>query len=417
MRILHTADWHLGDRLGGVDRTADIRRAVERVAAYCKEERVDVCLVAGDIFSDRHPRDRIQDSIEHLAATFEEFLLGGGTVLALTGNHDNEAFCQTLKQMMRLAAPAPVLRGDLVAGGRWYLATGPTFLRLKDGDAEVQFVLMPYPTISRYVGKQELHISSVEEKHRILHAALLSRLREIQSSRKFSSILPTVFAAHAFVGGAMLPHRFRITEHEDIVFSASEMPTDWAYVAFGHLHRPQCIQGMPHVRYSGSIERLDMGERGDSKQVVVVEIGRRGRLAEPIGLPLAATPFYDVKITNPQQELPHLRQRYPEAAQALVRYHVTFNPGRDNLNEILTEVNRVFPRWYDRTWTRSGGFQRKAEKLEITSAPHPEPSEPEAFTASFHDTVMDYLRFELNGNGDREEVLKLAEKLLAEESG
>ena len=360
MRILHTADWHLGDRLGGVDRTADIRRAVERVAAYCKEHRIDVCLVAGDIFSDRHPRDRIQDSIEHLAATFEEFLLSGGTVLALTGNHDSESFCQTLKQMMRLAAPAPIRRGDLVAGGRWYLATGPTFLRLKDADdSEVQFVLMPYPTICRYVSNQELHISSVGEKHRILHAALLSRLREIQSSCKFSSILPTVFAAHAFVGGAVLPHRFRITEQEDIVFSAAEIPTDSAYVALGHLHRPQCIQGRAHVRYCGSIERLDMGERGDSKQVVVVEIGRRGRLAEPIGLPLAATPFYDVKITNPQQELPHLRQRYPEAAHALVRYHVTFNPGRDNLNEILTEVNRVFPRWYDRTWTPREAFKER----------------------------------------------------------
>ena len=101
-----------------------------------------------------------------------------------------------------------------------------------------------------------------------------------------------------------------------------------------------------------------------------------------------------------------------------MRYHVTFNPGRDNLNEILTEVNRVFPRWYDRAWTRSGGFQRKAEQLEITSAPQPElleTPEPGSFIASFHDTVMHYLRFELTGNGDREEVLKLAEKLVAEE--
>lgn len=126
----------------------------------CIEERVDVCLVAGDIFSDRHPRDRIHDSIEHLAATFEEFSLGGGSVVALTGNHDNESFCQTLKQVMRLASPAPIRRGDLVSGGRWYLATEPSFLRLKDvNNVEVQFVLMPYPTITRYLGNRELHFS------------------------------------------------------------------------------------------------------------------------------------------------------------------------------------------------------------------------------------------------------------------
>ena len=51
MRILHTADWHLGDRLGRIDRTADLRTAVERVAAHCQEHRVDVLLVAGDLFS------------------------------------------------------------------------------------------------------------------------------------------------------------------------------------------------------------------------------------------------------------------------------------------------------------------------------------------------------------------------------
>src|SRR5690349_10805469 len=52
MKILHTADWHLGDRLGRIDRTEDLRRAVERVARYCGEHQVDVLLVAGDLFSE-----------------------------------------------------------------------------------------------------------------------------------------------------------------------------------------------------------------------------------------------------------------------------------------------------------------------------------------------------------------------------
>ena len=56
MRILHTADWHLGDRLGRQDRTDDLRRAVERVAGYCNSEKVDVLLVAGDLFSELAPR-------------------------------------------------------------------------------------------------------------------------------------------------------------------------------------------------------------------------------------------------------------------------------------------------------------------------------------------------------------------------
>src|SRR5262245_52926329 len=84
MRILHTADWHLGDRMGRIDRTDDLRKAVERVADCCHQENVDVLLVAGDLFSELSRPDALRDSIEHLQATFEKFLLGGGTILAIT---------------------------------------------------------------------------------------------------------------------------------------------------------------------------------------------------------------------------------------------------------------------------------------------------------------------------------------------
>src|SRR5207237_6216607 len=88
MRILHTGDWHLGDRIGprGVDRTDDLRRNVERIAKYCDEEQIDVLLVAGDLFSDKLDRQRdIGDTVKHLSDTFAPFLRRGGTIVALTG--------------------------------------------------------------------------------------------------------------------------------------------------------------------------------------------------------------------------------------------------------------------------------------------------------------------------------------------
>src|SRR5215831_14749019 len=173
MRILHTADWHLGDRLGRIDRTADLRRAVERVAAYCAQHEVEVLLIAGDLFSEMARPDNLRASIEHVQQTFQPFLLGGGTILALTGNHDNENFCQTLRLVMTLAAPASDEPGSLHPPGRLYLATNPTFLRLagRDGE-EAQFILMPYPTPTRYLRDEEMQrYASLEEKNRHLQAA------------------------------------------------------------------------------------------------------------------------------------------------------------------------------------------------------------------------------------------------------
>ena len=64
MKILHTADWHLGDRLGRQDRTEDLQRAVEHVAALCEEHEVEVLLVAGDLFSELSRPDSLRASIE-----------------------------------------------------------------------------------------------------------------------------------------------------------------------------------------------------------------------------------------------------------------------------------------------------------------------------------------------------------------
>src|SRR5436305_670196 len=122
MRILHTADWHLGDRLGRIDRTDDLRRAVERIAGYCTSEKVDVLLVAGDLFSELAGPDGLREAVRHLQSVFEGFLRGGGTILSMTGNHDKETFCQTLRHAMSLAAPLSDRPGAVAPPGRLYLA-------------------------------------------------------------------------------------------------------------------------------------------------------------------------------------------------------------------------------------------------------------------------------------------------------
>ena len=185
MKILHTGDWHLGDRLGRIDRTDDLRRAVERVAGYCTQHQVDVLLVAGDVFSELARPDGLREAIRHVQETFQPFLREGGTILALTGNHDNETFCQTLCHAMSLAAPVADEPGTLALPGRFYLATHPTFLRLADrrDGYPVQFLFLPYPTPARYLDKEEWQrYHSVEEKNQHLQTACTAALARLRAS-------------------------------------------------------------------------------------------------------------------------------------------------------------------------------------------------------------------------------------------
>jgi DNA repair protein SbcD/Mre11 len=407
MRVLHTADWHLADRLGRIDRTEDLRRAVERVAGYCREEEVDVLLVAGDLFSELAGPEALRESVRHLQEVFADFLRRGNTILTLTGNHDKENFCQTLRHAMSLAAPLGETPGDTVPPGRLYLATEPTLLRLPDpaGGIPVQFLLMPYPTPTRYLADESAQrYQGLDEKNRHLMAAFTNRLRELTQGEHFSPELPAVLAAHVHVRGAELPTLFRLTEQEDIVFSDDELPTGFAYVALGHIHKPQCLRAQANVRYSGSIERMDLGERDDEKGVVVFDLGPEGLAGEPRVLPLESTPVYEVVIHSPKEELPGLRERYPDAKRDLVRIVCTYTAGVDNREEALRELEEIFPRWYDRQVREANAL---GPSLAIDGGPR---------AKGFEETVREYLDQELMNHPDelREAVLAKAEALMRE---
>jgi exonuclease SbcD len=400
VKLLHTADWHLNDRLGRVDRTDDLRRAVEKVAAHCHAERVDVLVVAGDLFSELARPDALRETIRHWQDVFADFLTGGGTILTCTGNHDNETFCQTLRHAMTLAAPAVGKPGAVVPPGRLYLASEPTALRLPDrtGTFTVPFVLMPYPTPTRYLGGQRY--ASADEKHRLLITAFERTLDDLTGPTAGA-----VLVAHVHVHGSQVgPSLFRMSDQEDVVVGAAAWAERFSYVALGHIHKPQALGGAEHVRYCGSIERLDLGEANNSLGAVLVELGPGGRLTEPVILPLGGTPVYEVAVADPDEDIPRLRAEFADAQTDLVNLHVRYTAGKHNLEQVLKELEAIFPRWYARDWQETGQLTGTLVAGEADR------------TKGFAETVRDYLRAELQNHPDvdQAELMSLADELIGE---
>jgi exonuclease SbcD len=112
------------------------------------------------------------------------------------------------------------------------------------------------------------------------------------------------------------------------------------------------LNDQPHIRYSGSIECLDLGEKDDQKGVVIVEVGNQGLSAEPRFLPLPATPIEEIHIRDPESDLPRLEQTYPPEwrQRALVKLVIHYQAGHDILDDILEKAAQLFPRWYERDW-------------------------------------------------------------------
>jgi len=407
MKILHTADWHLNDRLGRIDRTSDLRAAVERIAAQVKEHSADVLIVAGDLFSELARPDALRETILHWREVFGEYLAGGGTILTCTGNHDSETFCQTLRHAMVLAAPTAGGQGELVPNGRFYLAADPTLLRLPDRATgrEVQFILMPYPTPMHYLaGEAGQKYDSPETKNALLVKAFENKIQELRTHPNCDPAKPAILIGHANVYGAVMGDKlFRMNAEDDYIVRGEALAEQFAYVALGHIHKPQFL-GHDHIRYSGSIEKMDLGESNDSKSSVVFELDAAGKARDITVLPLPSTPVYEMIVNDPASDIPRLKREYEGAERDLVKLNVRYAAGKDHLEEILRDLERIFPRWYARDWFETS---KVTQSLTPASADR---------SKSFEDTVREYLKSEANlHTGDeRLEILQLAEELLAE---
>ncbi len=331
MKLLHTADWHLNDRLGPVDRTDHLRRRVEEVARICRDESVDVLVIAGDLFSERAEVssrvNQVADSFRHLRKTFAEFFAGGGIVLGVTGNHDQDGrvrpYLELARAGMDITAP-PLSRGGHFQPGKLYLLDAAFVGRVRDTREgfDVQFALIPFTPLSRIQTGAET-ASTAAELNRPVAANVADRIRDLPNQPGYDANLRTVLVAHAHVTGADVGKgTFRVSESSDVILDAAALPSGFDYVALGHIHRYQCIRDLEHICYSGSLDRMDFGESGEKKGIVLVDIGPDGRRGNPRFVEIEATPLVEATITNAATAAAEIATQVNDPTAAVVRVTV-----------------------------------------------------------------------------------------------
>src|SRR5262249_13817165 len=166
-----TADWHLNDRLGRIDRTDHLRCRVQQVADICEREGIDVLVIAGDLFSEQAEVssrvNQVAESLRHLRETFREFFKRGGIILAVTGNHDQDGRVRPCLELARAGMDIdepPRTRGDYFDPGKMYLLDTAFVGRVRDAREgfAVQFALLPFPSLSRILTGTETATTAAE---------------------------------------------------------------------------------------------------------------------------------------------------------------------------------------------------------------------------------------------------------------
>jgi exonuclease SbcD len=275
VKLLHTADWHVGKGLRGVDRAEEHRAVLGEIAAIAAREHVDVVLVCGDLFDTAAPTASSERIVYEALLSLAD---SGAHVVVLAGNHDNPR---------RLAAVAPVFahaRVHVADDLRRPADGGVLTLESRTGE-RVRVALLPFVSQRAIVRADELMARSAAD-HSLEYAERLRRV--VHALCDTADDTPVVLAAHAFVADAVLGGGER-SAHTIFTYAlpATAFPPHVAYVALGHLHRAQQLPGATAVHYCGSPLALDFSERDDPKQVNLVEV-QPGRPAKVAPVRLAA---------------------------------------------------------------------------------------------------------------------------------
>ncbi|WP_136247826.1 exonuclease SbcCD subunit D [Halomonas borealis] len=285
LRLIHTADWHLGQSFHGQERHAEHRAFLTWLLDTLVERDADALLVAGDIF------DVVNPSLQAQALLYDFIVdahrrLPRLDIVLIAGNHDSGN---------RIELPAPLMqRLRTHARGRvgWlddgHLDAERLLVPLTDaaGETRAWCLALPFLRPAEVTGAiarpaheadggdappANDYISGINRVHRELIDAACTRRQPGQA---------LVAMSHAHLHGAAVSEaseRPIVIGGEESI-SAALFPDDLAYVALGHLHRAQQV-GEARIRYSGSPLPLDFSELNYAHQVVEAVLDGE-RLAE-----------------------------------------------------------------------------------------------------------------------------------------
>lgn len=277
MKILHTADWHLGKRLDRFSRLEEQILVMEEITKIADDEDIDLVLVAGDLFDNFNPG---VDAVELFYKTLKRLSLNGRRpVIAISGNHDSPSL---------INAPDPLAREcGIILIGHPKAEISPfgtehfKITKSKAGFIELAIENMDFPVRilhTPYANEIRLKEYFGENKEEEINKVLSQTWKELADEYCDESGV-NLLTAHLYMnkrGAEILeePEGEKPIKigNADLIFSDT-IPEQIQYTALGHLHGYQNIGTKEKpVIYSSSPLCYSFSEAGQTKYVSIIDI-------------------------------------------------------------------------------------------------------------------------------------------------
>lgn len=284
MRVLHTSDWHIGRTLYGRKRYEEFDSFLTWLAETIQQNEIDALLVAGDVFDTSAPSNRAQE-------LYYRFLCRVAAsccqhVVVVAGNHDSPSFLNAPKELLKAL--------DVHVVGSSTTSPEDEVLVLRNDQDTPELIVCAVP----YLRDRDIRVAeageSVEDKERKLidgirtHYAAVAALAE-QKREELGVDIPIVGTGHLFTAGGQTVDGDGVRElyvGSLAHVTAGIFPACFNYLALGHLHIPQEVNGSKTIRYSGSPLPMGFGEAKQQKSVCQVEFHSTAASVQLIDVPV-----------------------------------------------------------------------------------------------------------------------------------
>ena len=284
MKVLHTSDWHIGRTLYGRKRYEEFGAFLTWLADTIQQNEIDALLVAGDIFDTSAPSNRAQE-------LYYRFLCRVAAsccrhVVVVAGNHDSPSFLNAPKELLKAL--------DVHVVGSSTESPEDEVLVLRNDQDTPELIVCAVP----YLRDRDIRVAeageSVEDKERKLidgirtHYATVAALAE-QKREELGANIPIVGTGHLFTAGGQTVDGDGVRElyvGSLAHVTAGIFPVCFNYLALGHLHVPQKVNGSETIRYSGSPLPMGFGEAKQQKSVCQVEFHSTAASVQLIDVPI-----------------------------------------------------------------------------------------------------------------------------------
>jgi DNA repair protein SbcD/Mre11 len=284
MKILHTSDWHIGRTLYGRKRYEEFEAFLTWLAETIQQNEIDALLVAGDVFDTSAPSNRAQE-------LYYRFLCRVAAsscrhIVVVAGNHDSPSFLNAPKELLKAL--------DVHVVGSSTASPEDEVLVLRNEQDAPELIVCAVP----YLRDRDIRVAeageSVEDKERKLidgirtHYAAVAALAE-QKREELGADIPIVGTGHLFTAGGQTVDGDGVRElyvGSLAHVTAGMFPACFNYLALGHLHVPQKVNGSETIRYSGSPLPMGFGEAKQQKSVCQVEFHSTAASVQLIDVPI-----------------------------------------------------------------------------------------------------------------------------------